>query len=68
MSRWGIRDDFASDQFVFDPIPVLVEFLGQRQELIGREERSRRHASILTLPPVHLADLVCASVILFGNI
>ena len=36
-------DDFASNQFVFDPIPVLVEFLGHRQELIGREEGSRRH-------------------------
>ena len=36
-------DDFTSNQFVFDPIPVLVVFLGQRQELIGREEGSRRH-------------------------
>jgi len=43
----GHLDDFASNQFVFDPIPVLVDFLGHRQELIGREEGGRRHVFIL---------------------
>src|ERR1700733_9672704 len=31
------------DQFSGYNIAVLVKFLGQRQELIGREEGSRRH-------------------------
>ena len=62
-------DDFASNQFVFDPIPVLVEFLGQRQELIGREEGSRRHryyssARALDAPAVVFHNLIDVFVLL----
>ena len=42
-------DDLTSDEFVFDSIAVLVEFVGQSEVLLGGDECRGGHTRILSL-------------------